>query len=96
MVASAPMDDTLADWLVDAERELREKSRSEIEEETAFKWAARAVVAYRIFRETHRYRWLLDSEHFREEAIEHAALADEDGEVLRAVQEWMRRYIPAT
>jgi len=85
----------MSDLLAEAEREIRQKPREQIEEETAFKWAARAVAAYRVFRSGHmRDQWLRDAEHYQDEACEHAALADHSGEVLRAVREWMRRYIP--
>ena len=84
------------DLLADAQRELAQKSRSQIEEETAFKWAARAVAAYRQVRVPpyQKARWLRDADHYKEEALEHAAMADESGEVLRAVREWMQQYIP--
>jgi hypothetical protein len=82
------------DLLVDAKREVLQKPRSQIEQETAFKWAARAVVTYDLFRSTRLPRWLHDSSEYGHEAIEHAALADESGEVLRAVREWMHRHIP--
>ena len=84
------------DLLADAEREILQKSRSQIEEETAFKWAARSVAAYRRFQLTHLHRWLRDSEHYFEEACEHGALADESGVVLRTVVKWMRRHIPSS
>jgi hypothetical protein len=80
--------------LNDARREVLEKTREQIEHETAFKWAARAVAAYELFRQTRLNRWLCDSEHFRDEACEHGAMADETGEALRAVRAWMHRYIP--
>jgi len=82
------------DLLAEAERELAAKPRSQIEEETAFKWAARAAVAYRLFRETRMHQWLRDSADYYHEAIEHAALADHSGEVLRALREWIHHYIP--
>ena len=82
------------DLLFNARREVLRKSRSQIEEEKAFNWAALAVATYDLFQETRQHRWLRDSEHYLEEALEHAAMADESGRVLRAVSEWMRRYIP--
>ncbi len=88
------MNDRLANLLAEARREVLQKHRSQIEEETAFKWAARAVETYKLFAETGLDRWFRDSEHYEDEAREHAALADNSGAVLRAVHEWMRRYIP--
>ena len=82
--------------LADAQRELAQKSRSQIEEETAYKWAARAAAAYRFAREsgTNKHRWLRYAESYFSEAVEHASLADDTGEALHAVREWMGRYIP--
>ena len=82
--------------LVDeAAREIRQRSRNQIEKDTAFKWAARAIAAYELFRSApHLHRWIRDSQTYFDEALEHAALADESGEVLFAVREWMGRYIP--
>ena len=75
--------------LDDARREIAEKSRAEIEEETAWKWAARAVATYQGFGGS-----LFDAAHYYEEAIEHAALADHSGELLRGVREWVHQYVP--
>jgi len=83
------------DLLAEAQREISQKSRSQIEHETAFKWASRAAAAYGLFRSNQKeLRWLRDSADYYHEAIEHAALADHSGEVLRAVREWVHRYIP--
>jgi hypothetical protein len=81
--------------LDDARRELAQKSRSQIEAETAYKWAARAVAAYERFLQDRRVlRWLNDCQEYAHEAVEHAALADSTGDTLRAVRAWMRPYIP--
>ena len=81
--------------LIDAQRELSQKSRGQIEEETAFKWAARAAAAYVLFEASPRkQQWLLDSAHYFEEACEHAALADDTGAVLYAVRMWLNDHIP--
>lgn len=80
--------------LIEARREITQKSRSQIEEETAFKWAARAVAAYLQSRSVTDPRWLRDAQTYGDEALEHAALADESGEVLRDTRTWMGRYIP--
>lgn len=84
--------------LEEARREIEAKSRSQIEEETAWKWAARAVAAYQ---NAHRLggrnianRLLRDATDYYHEAIEHAALADHDGDVLRTVRQWIHRYVP--
>jgi hypothetical protein len=80
--------------LADARRELLQKTRRQIEEDRAYRWAAFAIESYGLYRETGMHWRLKDSDHFFEEALEHGALADESGAVLRAVCEWMRRYIP--
>ena len=69
----------MSDLLAEARREILSKSCGEIERETAFKWAARAVAAYTIFRETRLHRWLRDSERYLDEAFEHAALQTAPG-----------------
>ena len=84
----------MSNLLAEARREILSKSCGEIERETAFKWAARAVAAYTIFRETRLHRWLRDSERYLDEAFEHAALQTAPGEALRAVREWVHQYIP--
>lgn len=61
------------DLLRDALRELQTKSRQEIETETAFKWAARALAAYTIYFETGETEWLFDAIEYHHEAVEHAA-----------------------
>jgi len=80
--------------LTGAQHEIAYKSREQIEEETAWKWAARAVASYQEFRRSNFHRWLMDAADYAHEAIEHGALADYDGAVLRAVRNWMARYIP--
>jgi hypothetical protein len=80
--------------LAEARRELTSKPRSQIEEETAFKWAARAVAAYQLYTETDHYQWLRDAGHYMDEAIEHAALADQSGEVLRSVRKFLHQDVP--
>lgn len=84
----------MSDLIAEARAELSQKSRSQIEEETAFKWGSRAVAAYGFYRQTHEPRWLRDAETYFSEGVEHASLADDSGEVLRAVHEWMQQYIP--
>lgn len=80
--------------LDDARREVLEKTRQQIDEETAYKWAARAAAAYEYFRHGGELCWLRDCEEYLHEAIEHAALADHSGAVLRAVRQWVHQYVP--
>ena len=92
----------LIDILHDARHEVGVKSRSQIEEETAYKWAARAIVAYETYVRTQRPKYmpsagsevyLRDAGDYYHEAIEHAALADESGDVLRDVREFVYKHV---
>jgi hypothetical protein len=61
----------------EARTELLTKTLSQIHEATALTWAARAVAAKALYRETQDVRWattLADAAH---EALEHAALSDD-------------------
>lgn len=70
-----------------AATELSEKTDSDIQTETAYKWASRAIVCYRLFRATKKLRWLQRAEDYRHEAIEHASLADDGYETLKLLTE---------
>jgi hypothetical protein len=84
--------------LADARRELLAKTREDIERETAWKWAARAVAAYELA-QVRRFpvaRTLMhDARTYLDEAIEHAAMADRTGAVMRAVRDWVDQQVPA-
>lgn len=81
--------------LAEAKREIMQKSRSMIEEETTHKWAARSVASYMAFRSSNRASRLRASETYYNEAVEHAASADpHGGAVLRDVINWIHRYVP--
>lgn len=91
------------DLLAEAREELAHKSRMLIEQETAWKWAARAVAAYERFMQQsapqptdldNPARYLLDASHYLEEASEHAALSDSTGALLRRVHEWVGERVP--
>jgi hypothetical protein len=58
-----------------ADKELRVKTLTSIQLETAATWGARAAVAYRFYAGTRDVSWLLDAEEYYHEAVEHAALA---------------------
>jgi hypothetical protein len=78
----------------EARAELLRKSREQIEEETAFKWAARAAAAYRLWHEGRSPSMFRDSCTYWDEAQEHAAMADSTGEILQKVRDWFHRYVP--
>jgi hypothetical protein len=80
--------------LPEARREILEKSRSLIEAETAYKWADRAVAAWQLHADTDAEQWLRDAVDYLHEAVEHAALADHSGTVLREVHAYVHQYVP--
>lgn len=85
----------MTDSIAEARAELQVKSREQVERETAYKWAARAIAAYQLWSggsgDPVFYR---DVVIYSEEALEHAAHADETGAALRSVREWMAIYVP--
>ena len=73
-----------------AAKEISEKTDSTIQIETAYKWASRAVVCYRLYKRTGKLKWLQQAEDYRHEAVEHASLADDDFETLKAVTDELK------
>lgn len=78
----------------EARAEILQKPRVAIEEETARKWAARAVAASILFKETGGHRWLHDALDYAHEACEHAAFADQTGQTLQSVRAFIRQRAP--
>ena len=74
-----------------AAKEISEKTDSTIQVETAYKWASRAVVCYRLYKGTGKLKWLQQAEDYRHEAIEHASLADDDFATLKTVTEELKK-----
>ena len=73
--------------LQEALAEVTQRTKHEIESETAWRWAARAVACVRMIEQTDgplRVRWIAEAVQYGHEAIEHAASAGV--EVLRAIQ----------
>jgi hypothetical protein len=60
--------------LAKADAELRAKSLAEIQSDTAYAWASRAVVAMQFYQATAAPQWWNDAREYAHEAIEHAAL----------------------
>jgi hypothetical protein len=84
--------------VAEARRELQEKTQRAIEEETADRWAARAVAAFENYaaaRDAHRDQeallWLIEAVGYEHEAGEHAAGAGTLAEVCATIQETKRR-----
>lgn len=70
-----------------AQAELKQKNYRQIQEETAWKWASRAAACYQNCVDGHVDSlscWTLGEEYLHE-AIEHAALAEADQDLLKAV-----------
>jgi hypothetical protein len=80
--------------LAEARLEISHKTLKEIERETAWKWAARAVAAYQLGDNGRIPTLYRDCVTYAGEAFEHSVFADETGETLRAVRAWVYQYIP--
>ncbi|MBI2078543.1 MAG: hypothetical protein HYT80_09295 [Euryarchaeota archaeon] len=74
-----------------ATKELRSTTLEAIERTTALTWGARAAASYRLSlaekTAKKRFRRFYEGENFRQEAFEHASMADEDGRLLREVRD---------
>jgi hypothetical protein len=75
--------------------EVLHKTDRTINIETAYKWAARAVVAYIQFTKTESFEWLLRAEDYRHEALEHAALVGDNGVLTGMLEAQIDAYRPA-
>lgn len=79
-----------------AQKELSEKSYIDIQMETAWKWASRAVVAYQASIDgkntPEKLGWYLQGVEYGHEAIEHAALVEDKGKVLNDIQSNLEKY----
>lgn len=79
----------------EAEAELNQKSYRDIQSETAAKWGARAAVSYQNVINAVAGNKLLFwtvAEEFNHEAIEHAALVEDGGELVGEIQDAVRPY----
>jgi hypothetical protein len=63
----------------EAKTELKAKTKSQIEIETAYKWGSRAIAAIQMG------KLESDIEAYKQEALEHAALAEDDFKTLRII-----------
>jgi len=73
--------------LIEARGDVASRARSEINRESAWRWATLAVAAS-------ERRLFSDAVDYAHEAVEHAAQADETGAELRAVRDWLRVHAP--
>jgi hypothetical protein len=69
--------------------EVSSKTDKDIEEETAWKWASRAVACYKNFVATNDKKWLLRVDSYSQEALEHAALVRDGGATVGQVEKAM-------
>lgn len=75
-----------------AKKEVQEKQEEEIEVETAYKWASRAIACFQLHAETELVKWLIKGEDYRHEALEHAALAKDGGDTLNAIEKEIEKH----
>lgn len=78
--------------LIDIEKglkELKEKSILDIERATALTWGGRAAASYRLSRQatttTERLQRFYEGETYRGESLEHAAMVEDGGTLLRGL-----------
>jgi hypothetical protein len=80
----------------DAKEELAKKSYLEIQKETAWKWASRAAASYELAveeKDIHRKVAIYQvAEEYWHESLEHAALYEDDGKLLKGLQEVLNPY----
>jgi hypothetical protein len=74
-----------------ARSEIEKTPMEDIERQTALTWGARAVASYHLCQEDGtlmpRFRHFWEGENYRQESFEHAAMAEDDGELLKQVRE---------
>lgn len=59
-----------------AKKELQEKTLTDIQMETAYKWASRALACRELFEDNNQL--MLDYSEYMHEALEHAALVEDE------------------
>lgn len=73
-----------------AQVEIHTKSKAQIEAETAWKWASRAVACYYEASSTknavEQAKWLRQAEHYQDEALEHASQVRDGARTLLMVE----------
>ena len=89
-------DKKFRDQVREARFELKKKSYREIQEETAWKWAARAAASYEnvgTLEGPVKFETYLLGQEYEHEAIEHAALiSDPDVNLVKEVQEALESF----
>lgn len=69
--------------------ELHHKTIEDVQRETATTWAGRAAAAYHLYVQSGQLRFLLDAEEYHHEALEHAALVENDPGVIAQVRHYL-------
>jgi hypothetical protein len=83
----------MADFDIDeALDEVQNKKEEQIETETAYRWASRSCACYQLHKETGLIKWLLKAEDYCHEALEHAALAKDNGKTLKIIEAEIKKY----
>ena len=76
--------------------ELKTKSLVEIERATAITWGSRAVASFQLAMQasglTQRFRHFNEGETYRQEALEHASMAEDAGKLLLQVHDEIDGY----
>jgi hypothetical protein len=76
--------------------EVQNKTEAEIEYESALGWGNKSIAAYYLAVHStdlgNKIAWLMTAEDHYHECREHAALSDEDGEILKALKEEIYSY----
>lgn len=72
-------------------QEVQQKSAEQIEQETAYKWASRAIACDMLYKQTGLLHWLLRAEDMKHEALEHAAVVMDRGATVRTLQDVLSR-----
>jgi len=79
-----------------AKEELKEKSYLDIQKQTAWTWASRAAASYELAIEEKDLRRKVAvfqvAEEYHHEAIEHAALYEDRGDLLKEVEKELDKY----
>lgn len=80
----------------EAMEEIAQKTYVQIQTETAWKWAARAAAAYEMLMlpetEKDKVDWWMEAEEYRHESLEHAALIEDNGNLVQQVQKSLDKY----
>jgi len=81
--------------LKEARDEIAAKTHRQIEVETAWKWASRAAAAYELVSNEGEDKLAIWSmaEEFYHESVEHAALSEDDGELIKKIKDAVEPYL---